>query len=543
MDSAKPEWLSALETGGKLVDIDLSHVRTGAGASGVIPLLSWDHMQALLVVLEANLATIQVLNVNGLRMGDVGLGSLVDRVLTKEGCSIHTVDMRNNALTSSGLRHAILKLSAFNYSICDWLLEENVGNVDTPISVSLVSSSSSSSSNGSSSSYSDSFPSSKRSAASGSSRPGPSPALLAAKRDKEDSFDSSSSSSSSSAFSSYASSSNGGVREILSMSFQELIDKYVSEFLKLNRDASAVIRGQASLLHLRYLPKHPRLCPVRMAKLVGQLGNVTSLTLEGWTPPPPLALKAQEKKLSKLSADQVALKELKRSVPGTMFASLPKLTELKLVKCVRVDVEKSKKGTLRGVLGGMLMGRSSNTALKSSFCPSIPLEVGAMPCLRRLTMSECGLEEITPNVLTYMTHIEQIDFSVNDISSIPPQISSLANVTRLILNSNNITEIPNEISSMRYLRELWLYDNLITKVPSDLAKWFPVLKDLRILTQRVEDSSLVMDDPELLELRKQEEDLIRTKSTIGCIGFFGMLKLSQATDIVLYKPPAGKKKK
>ena len=95
---------------------------------------------------------------------------------------------------------------------------------------------------------------------------------------------------------------------------------------------------------------------------------------------------------------------------------------------------------------------------------------------------------------------------------------------------------------MRYLRELWLYDNYITKIPSDLAKWFPVLKDLRILSQpKLED--LIIEDPELVEFRRQEEDLINTKSSIGCIGFLGMLKLSQTPEISVYKPPLGKKKK
>lgn len=524
MDSSKPEWLVVLEGGSKLANIDLSHVRTGAGTTGVIPLLSWDHMQALLVVLEANIATLQVLNLNGLRIGDVGLGSLVDRVLTKEGCCIHSLDMRNNALTSAGLRHAILKLSAFNYTLCQWMLEENGGIAESSSAAPV---SAPSSSNSSTSSYDSTYGASKRPAA----RPGPS-ATLVAKREKESKGEKESGESGAS---------SSGVREILSMSFQEIVEQYVADFLKLNSDACAVIRGQATLLHLKYAFGHPRLCPVRMAKLVGQLGTVMSLTLEGWIPPPPLTLKQQEKKLAKLSADQLALKELKRSVPGTLFASLPKLTELKLVKCVRIDVEKSKKGTLRGVFG--MMGKSHPGApTKTSFCPSIPLEVGAMPCLRRLTMTECGLTEIAPAALPYMTHIEQIDFSYNEITSIPPQINALSNVTRLILNANHIAEIPKELASMRYLRELWLYNNHIVKVPSDLAKWFPVLKDLRILSQQL-DESLVMEDPELLELKHQEEDLIRSKSTIGCIGFFGMLKLSQAPELVLYKTPLGKKKK
>jgi hypothetical protein len=531
MEQSKPGWLALLESGRGLTTCDLSHVRTGAGSSGVIPLLAWDHMQGLATVLEANLSTLQVLNLNGLRMGDVGLSALVERVLSKDTCLIQSIDMRHNAITAYGLRQAINKLSIFNYSITTWLLEENGSFSGSD------SSNSSSSSSSSSSSTTTTDASSKRIA----SRPGPS-ATLSAKREKEKEKDKDS-------HSSHSSSSNGEPREILNMTFQEIVDKYVAEFVRLNSETMACVKGQASHLHLKYTLKHPRLCPTRMAKLVLSLQHATSLTIEGWTPPPPLTLKSQEKKLSKLTAEQIALKEIKRTVPGTLFASLPKLTELKLVKCVRVDIEKSKKGTLRGILmmGSGKSSKSSSSSSSSSFSkttfvPSIPVEVGSMPCLRRLTLSECGLDEISPTALPFMTHIEQIDFSSNYISLLPPQISSLTNVTRLLLHSNSISDIPNELSSMRYLRELWIYDNLITKVPSDIAKWFPVLKDLRILTQRVEEG-LVMEDPELIEYRNQEEDLIKTKSNIGSIGFLGMLKLCQAPELVLYKTPSGKKKK
>jgi hypothetical protein len=571
MDLSKPGWLVQLESSGGMVNCDLSLVRTGAGASGVIPLLPWDHMQGLINVLELNIGTLQVLNLNGLRIGDVGLTSLVDRILCKDTCAIHTIDLRHNALTASGLRQAITKLSVFNYTLTNWLLEENQPNADF---------------NGSQASSSDSS-SSKRP----SNRPGPS-STLQIKRDKEKEKDKDASP--------YGTL-NGEPREILTMKFKEIVDKYVAEFLRLNTEAMACAKGEASQIHLKYTLRHPRLCPTRLAKLVSSLQHATSITIEGWIPPPPLTLKSQEKKLSKLSAEQIAYKELKRSVPGTLFASLPKLTELKVIKCARIDVEKAKKGTLRGLLDGVGLTKShpksskekesgssssggsgggkegfsgssqyssssssSTTAsssnatsslvtvhttapgtgtpiVKSTFIPSIPLEIGAMPSLRRLTLSDCALEEITPEALQYMAHIEQIDFSFNEIAAIPPQISSLSNVTRLFLNSNNITEIPQQLSSMRYLRELWIYDNLISKVPSDLPKWFPVLKDLRILSQRIDD--MYMDDTNLLELKRQEQDLINTKSSIGCIGFLGLLKLSQTPEVIIYRTPIPKKKK
>lgn len=526
-----------LEAGSKIADVDLSHVRTGAGASGIIPLLPWDHMQGLVAVLEANLSTLKSLNLNSLRVGDVGLSSLIDRVLTKENCSIKTIDMRHNAITASGLRNAILKLSVFNYTLCTWLLEEVGNGTESYSNYSPPSTSHAfQSSLGSISENSSSMgPSSSSSASSADkSRPGPSATLLAKRekeKEKEKEKDSNGSSSSSNTLSSEP-------REITIMTFNEIVGKYVAEFLKLNTDTNAAISGSQSHLSLRYALRHPRLCPTRMAKLVGQLNQVTYFSLEGWTPPPPLTLKHQEKKLSKLSQEQVALKELKRTVPGTLFASLPKLTELRLVKCARVDVERQKKGTLRGVFG---KAKSSSPIIKTTFVATLPPELGAMPSLRRLTMSECGLSEITPTVLPFMAGVEQIDFGMNDITVIPSQISFLTNVTRLFLQSNEITEIPSELSSMRYLRELWLYDNHITKVPPELAKWFPVLKDLRVLVQRVDDG-LVMEDSELLELRRQEEDLIKSKSTIGAIGFLGLLKLSQSTSITIYKAPTKKKK-
>lgn len=564
MEAMKPSWLQILESGQQLEEVDLSHVRTGAGASGVIPLLAYDHMQALVAVLEANLATLRKVNLNGLRIGDVGLSSLVDRVLTKENCQINTLDMRQNALSSSGLRQAIMKMSVLNYTLSSWMLEETGGGGAESSTISKESTMS----QGSMTTYNATFASkemgtiaeggavggsnsSSASAASSSNgtRPGPS-ATMMAKKEKEKEKErvelekmTSNGASPSNSSSSSSSSSSGTLRseprEITLMTFNEIVSKYVAEFCRLNTEIVAALSGTSSSLSMRFnVHKHPRLCPTRMAKLVLQLTQVTSLSIEGWTPPPPLSMKHQEKKLAKLSPEQIAFKELKRTVPGTLFASLPKLTELRLVKCGRVDMEKAKKGTLRGVFG---KAKSPSPIVKSTFIPSLPPELGAMPSLRRLTLSECGLTELTPSVLPFLSHVELLDLGINYIPLIPPQISSLSNVTRLFLHQNNLTDIPSEISSMRFLRELWLFDNHITSCPADIAKWFPVLKDLRILSQRL-DESYVMDDPVLLELRRQEDDLIASKSSIGCIGFLGMLKLLQAPSITLYRTSTKKKK-
>lgn len=506
----KPNWLLELENAGApLTTIDLSSIRTGSGTTGVIPLLPWDHMQGLIAVMDTHLKTLSSVNLHSLRIGDVGLATLVDRILIKDGCTIASLDLRFNAITAAGLRQAMIKISSFNFTLINWLLEENkTSHNDLSVLAGATPSSASESSTSSS-------PSPAK------SRPGPSAVSKKAAEKKE------------------AETAAADIREIETLSFSSIVDKYVREFLKLNADTTACIQGISTQLTLRYLLRHPRLCPTRMAKLLLSLPQVTTITIEGWIPPPPLTLRHQEKKLAKCSPEQIAMKELKRTLPGTLFGSLPKLAELKLVKCVRVDVEKSGKGTLRGIFGKSNKGASPTT--KSSFVASIPLEVGAMPSLRRLTMSECGMEEITTGALTYMTQVEQIDFSYNEISAIPPQISALTNITRLFLHNNHIVDIPNELSSMRYLRELWLFDNHITKVPTELARWFPVLKDLRILSQRVEDG-LVMEDTQLLEYKEQELDLITTKSSIGCLSFLGLLKLSQTPEIVIYKAPLKKKK-
>jgi len=66
--------------------------------------------------------------------------------------------------------------------------------------------------------------------------------------------------------------------------------------------------------------------------------------------------------------------------------------------------------------------------------------------------------------------ITSIDFSNNNLQTIPIYLFNLPKLTNLILDDNKITHIPLDIQSSTNLQYLSLSDNLITDIPSHITK-------------------------------------------------------------------------
>lgn len=69
-------------------------------------------------------------------------------------------------------------------------------------------------------------------------------------------------------------------------------------------------------------------------------------------------------------------------------------------------------------------------------------------------------------LFTQCTVIRHIDFCHNKLTSIPPEIVFLSDLKELLLSNNNLTTIPKEILGIQSLRVLDLSHNAITSIPS-----------------------------------------------------------------------------
>lgn len=72
-----------------------------------------------------------------------------------------------------------------------------------------------------------------------------------------------------------------------------------------------------------------------------------------------------------------------------------------------------------------------------------------------------------------------VDFSLpgEGLTSLPPEIGQLTNITRLNLKDNKLTELPTQIGQLTQLKRIYLTNNKLTNLPSEIGN----LQELEIL--------------------------------------------------------------
>jgi Leucine-rich repeat (LRR) protein len=84
-----------------------------------------------------------------------------------------------------------------------------------------------------------------------------------------------------------------------------------------------------------------------------------------------------------------------------------------------------------------------------------------------------------PTVLTKLKTIEEISLSTNGIESITNNIGKLRNLRVLILNRNHLSELPKEIGKLNNLLYLELGNNRLVTIPEEI-KYLTKLQELHI---------------------------------------------------------------
>jgi len=72
-----------------------------------------------------------------------------------------------------------------------------------------------------------------------------------------------------------------------------------------------------------------------------------------------------------------------------------------------------------------------------------------------------------PPLSNDLTHL---DLSHNQLTSLPSEITKLANLVRLALSDNGLTDVPSEITKLSKLTSLDLSNNQLTSVPPEITK-------------------------------------------------------------------------
>lgn len=315
--------------------------------------------------------------------------------------------------------------------------------------------------------------------------------------------------------------------------FSMLKELWVSEFNRINTEISKCLRDGEKHLTINVNNNVPRLCPTRMADLLNRLSHVTHLVIIGWMPSSSCDLLQKKKKTMKIPKES-EWKLIKNKNTENIFANLVNLEEIKASYLTRNDIEIVKFSSLR----------KHKTIVRTSFATKWLKDLSNIKGLKKIDFIDCYITKLNPEYLMKFQNVEYFSIQNDFIKMIPNEISFLINLTTLKLNDNEIEELPEEISKLANLRYLHLHDNLITKVSSQLPHWFPVLRDLKILNQKLSLHSKLVDD-KLEEMRlREEKTLNETDNIFGFMEFYNYLKLSPHNGyITLYSSQERKKTK
>ncbi|NBS62562.1 MAG: hypothetical protein EBT26_11100, partial [Microbacteriaceae bacterium] len=125
---------------------------------------------------------------------------------------------------------------------------------------------------------------------------------------------------------------------------------------------------------------------------------------------------------------------------------------------------------------------------------SIPPEIGRLTNLTRLSLSNNRFTSIPPEI-GRLTNLTYLRLDNNQLTSIPPEIGRLTNLTGLSLSYNGLTSIPPEIGRLTNLTELWLIHNQLSSIPPEIGR-LTNLTDLRL-----DNNQLTSIPPEIGQLR------------------------------------------
>ena len=100
---------------------------------------------------------------------------------------------------------------------------------------------------------------------------------------------------------------------------------------------------------------------------------------------------------------------------------------------------------------------------------SLPPEIGKLQNLTSLNLMSNQLSSLPPEI-GKLQNLTSLSLSSNQLSSLPPEIGKLQNLTELSLRSNQLSSLPPEIGKLQNLTSLYLHKNQLSSLPPEIGK-------------------------------------------------------------------------
>jgi len=139
-------------------------------------------------------------------------------------------------------------------------------------------------------------------------------------------------------------------------------------------------------------------------------------------------------------------------------------------------------------------GSVSQLHFFSNGLSSLPPQIGNLTNLTELFLVSNQLGILPPEIGN-LTNLTELSLSYNRLSSLPSEIGNLTNLMGLFLISNQLSSLPPEIGNLTNLTELSLSDNRLSSLPPEIGNLTNLMRlslgdDLRLGFGRNQLSSL-----------------------------------------------------
>jgi Leucine-rich repeat (LRR) protein/GTPase SAR1 family protein len=124
---------------------------------------------------------------------------------------------------------------------------------------------------------------------------------------------------------------------------------------------------------------------------------------------------------------------------------------------------------------------------------ALPPEITQLTSLQRLMLDGNQLTALPPEI-TQLTSLQMLTLSRNQLTALPPEITQLTSLQMLMLSRNQLTALPPEITQLTSLRMLTLDGNQLTALPPEITQ----LTSLRML--KLDGNQLTALPPEITQL-------------------------------------------
>ncbi|KAB2946425.1 COR domain-containing protein [Candidatus Methanoperedens sp. BLZ2] len=99
---------------------------------------------------------------------------------------------------------------------------------------------------------------------------------------------------------------------------------------------------------------------------------------------------------------------------------------------------------------------------------SLPPEIGNLTNLTELNLMENQLSSLPPEIGN-LTNLTELNLYENKLSSLPPEIGNLTNLIGLSLGENKLSSLPPEIGNLTNLTGLFLEGNQLSSLPPEIG--------------------------------------------------------------------------